>query len=134
VLVVLRAMGLLHRKDGLEESREHADDGEDSGDGLDVVVQEPVDGDPQPPLLPVLLQHSVSRFKISGARESSPKRPRGQRRLDMAMSPNVLVLLGASLTPISASSTAVLDREASWTGTRRIPLWCCWVRTAPISM
>jgi hypothetical protein len=56
VLVVLRAMGLLHRKDGLEESREHADDGEDSGDGLDVVVQEPVDGDPQPPLLPVLLQ------------------------------------------------------------------------------
>jgi hypothetical protein len=55
-LAILRAIGLFQRKDGLEKSRKHADDGEHGGDGLDVVVQEPVDGDPQPPLLPVLLQ------------------------------------------------------------------------------
>lgn len=46
---------LLERKERLKDSHEHADDGQHRSNDFAVVVQEPVDGYPQPPLLRILV-------------------------------------------------------------------------------
>ena len=49
-------LGLFDWEDGFEEPCKHAGGGEQGEDGLDVLVQEAVDGDPQPPLVLELLE------------------------------------------------------------------------------